>query len=253
MRVDSTAIKDITMPKLTRMPDHDGKRRWRCIVSPVHAGNSVRASDCQKISDASTSGSWFQGQGNSGATATILGSPDAQEKAPLPGTKTAAERVSEQFRKETKAVILAQRIVRGYQGRWKSALALEIKHFSCPRHMTKAMLWNRRAVKGNAYMMVALLIVFSLYLNLIFGVKFDREQQYAWLEGFIFSLFMDLAIGIPVQICLMMVLPGEVKTACWAFVIMVLCAYIMNAFLSTEAVPMSWFEEYMGYFFIALS
>jgi len=151
-------------------------------------------------------------------------------------------------RRDEKAALLLQTAFRGHHGRMKSALALEIMNFSSPHLVKREMQWSQLAIKGLVYTLVGLMILFALYLNLCFGIKFGEEQQRAWLKSFAGSLFMDLTVGIPVQILVLMVIPEEVLKAIFYFVLFVMSCYIVNGIAGSEAIGMSWFENNIGTF-----
>jgi hypothetical protein len=44
---------------------------------------------------------------------------------------------------------------------------------------------ERRLLRGGVYAMGAIITLFACYLNLIYGVKFDKESQQAWVSGII--------------------------------------------------------------------
>lgn len=153
------------------------------------------------------------------------------------------ERLAEQRYRKQNAVILLQKTFRGHSGRIKATLALEMASFSNPLLMKPGMVWYRRGVKALVYMMIAFLIVFALYLNLIFGIKFDKEQQIAWTKGFIASLSFDLGIGIPIQIFLLRALPHEIIKAILVLAAAVLSVYVLNGLAESELIDMGWFED----------
>lgn len=149
---------------------------------------------------------------------------------------------------EESAGILIQKIFRGHHGRMKAALALEIMNFSSPHLVKSTLKRSQRCVQIIIYSLVALLIIFALYLNLCFGIKFDETQQREWLKSFAGSLFLDLAFGIPVQILVLMSIPREVLKAIWYFILFVTIGYVVNGVAGSEVISMGWFESNMSTF-----
>jgi len=148
------------------------------------------------------------------------------------------------------AAILIQKIFRGHLGRFKAELALEIVNYTRPGFMEARIMWYRRGLRGVVYTLVALMLTFALYLNLIFGIKFDDTQQIGWIKGFLISLVYDLGLGIPIQIFLLMTMPGEFLHAIWYFVLLVLVIYGINGLAGTQVVDITWFEGYMKWILI---
>merc|ERR1711865_419624 len=173
-----------------------------------------------------------------------IGSHVAKAKRMFAATGNAIEeRLAVQRYQKQNAVISIQKIFRGHSGRVKATLALEIANFSSPHLMKTGMIWERRAVKALVYMMVIFLVVFAMYLNLIFGIKFDKDQQNSWVEGFVTGLSLELSIGIPIQIVLMRILPHEVTKAIIAALEAIVSVYILNGLAGSELIAMSWFEQ----------
>merc|ERR1712166_440995 len=99
--------------------------------------------------------------------------------------------------------------------------------------------------------MVGLLLMFALYLCLIFGIKFDEAQQEAWVEGFLLGFLMDMGIGIPIQICVFMMIPPEVSTLLLYAGTVVVGIYAFNH-VAGEVLDMSIFTDVLNYAMIAV-
>eukprot|EP00753_Platysulcus_tardus_P002572 PLAT11679.3.p1 GENE.PLAT11679.3~~PLAT11679.3.p1 ORF type:complete len:1095 (-),score=366.95 PLAT11679.3:2090-5131(-) len=126
----------------------------------------------------------------------------AEERDSKISTKDALERLvptveraplRRMLRREDKAARVIQRHFRGFVAR---------KAFFRERELLiwAEMVRLRRLMTTLIYAMVVLLVAIAMYLNLVFGIRFDNQQAQAWMASAVLSLMVDIVALQPAQI-----------------------------------------------------
>jgi hypothetical protein len=92
--------------------------------------------------------------------------------------------------RELELVILVQRVYRGYHGRMRAARKRELDTWH-------SMSSTRRVLLVILYSIAFTLVAMSLYITLIFGVKFTPVQVQAWLTASLMTYLLDAFVKEP--------------------------------------------------------
>jgi len=120
-------------------------------------------------------------------------------------------------------------VIRGKQGHNRALRMRELQDFK-----SKAMQIPRYILIGIVYSVILFLTLFCIYLNLIFGIKFTLEEQYAWVTATYLATFLDWVVYSTSKIILQWLLPPYVTECffvlCVAGVVLfgVFCGQIMG-------------------------
>merc|ERR1712100_924349 len=96
-------------------------------------------------------------------------------------------------------------VVRGKQGRNRALRMRELKLFQ-----SKAMHLPRVVLITLVYAVIIFLTLLCMYINLIFGIKFTKEQQYDWVSTTYVALCLDWVVYSTSKIVLQWLLPPYV-------------------------------------------
>ena len=77
-------------------------------------------------------------------------------------------------------------------------------------HYKKDLLVSRRTLLGIAYFTVSFFLAASLYINLIFGIKFTQKQTESWISVTAATLVIDLLVFSTARIMLLWIVPQSV-------------------------------------------
>merc|ERR1712032_1632402 len=88
-----------------------------------------------------------------------------------------------------KAINRILAVVRGKQGHNRALRMRELQDYK-----SKAMQIPRYLLIWTVYIVIVFLTLFCLYINLIFGIKFTKEQQYDWVSTTYLAIFLDWVI-----------------------------------------------------------
>merc|ERR1712100_86092 len=93
-------------------------------------------------------------------------------------------------------------VVRGKQGRNRALRMRELKLFQ-----SKAMHLPRVVLITLVYAVIIFLTLLCMYINLIFGIKFTKDEQAVWVWATYIGLFLDWGVYSTSKIVLQWLLP----------------------------------------------
>lgn len=96
-------------------------------------------------------------------------------------------------------------VVRGKQGHNRALRMRELQDYK-----SKAMQIPRYVLIWTVYIVIVFLTLLCLYINLIFGIKFTKEQQYDWVSTTYVALCLDWVVYSTSKIVLQWLLPPYV-------------------------------------------
>merc|ERR1712037_662872 len=97
----------------------------------------------------------------------------------------------------------------GKQGRNRAMRMRELQHYK-----SKVLQFPRILLITIVYVVLFFLTLFCIYLNLIFGIKFDVDKQHKWVTVTYLAIFLDWIVYSSSKIVLEWLLPPYV-TECF--------------------------------------
>jgi hypothetical protein len=125
-------------------------------------------------------------------------------------------RIKAKIRKRAVNHLLA--VIRGKQGRNRALRMRELQFYK-----SKALQLPRILLVTLVYTAISFLTLFSIFINLIFGIKFDVEKQHKWVVVTYLAIFLDWVVYSSSKIVLEWLLPPYV-TEC---VFVICCASVL--------------------------
>ena len=84
---------------------------------------------------------------------------------------------------------------------------------------------RRRVLLGISYFTVLFFLAASLYINLIFGVKFTQKQTQGWVTVTAVTLLVDLLVFSTARIMLLWLVPSNVLRVLMLLLVAVVVVY----------------------------
>jgi len=109
---------------------------------------------------------------------------------------------------ELKATTIIEKMYRGMKGQKRALRYVEFQEFR------KNLQGVQKSLFYITYVIVGIYMLFAVYICLIFGIKFDAEQQSAWISSMLMGTAMELFISVPAQIIILYMISKEVMAVC---------------------------------------